>query len=103
MNSNWPSNERIKEILKIAEKADAAKPLSKDADAVDKLKHRLCREILIFKHTEKLSNEELALKMGVSKTEVSKIINYHIERYTIDKLYRLTLKLMPDFHLEIAA
>ena len=101
MSSTWPSKEKIKEVLEIADKADAARPLPKDADAIDKLKHRLCREILIFKETNNLSHDQIGKKLGVGKTEVSKIINYHIERYTIDKLYRLTLKLMPDF--EIAA
>jgi predicted XRE-type DNA-binding protein len=101
MSTKWPSEDKIKEILKIAEKAEAARPLPKNADPIDKLKHRLCREILIFKETNQLSHDEIGHKLGVGKTEVSKIINYHIDRYTIDKLYRLTLKLMPNF--EIAA
>jgi predicted XRE-type DNA-binding protein len=103
MITKWPSDEKIKEVLEIAENADAARPLSKNADAVDKLKHRLCREILIYKHTNNLSHEEIAKILGIGKTEVSKIVNYHIDRYTIDKLYRLAIKLIPDFHLDIAA
>ena len=89
--------------IEIAKKVDAARPLPKNADAVDKLKFKLCREILIFKESKEMTLEDLALKFEIGKTDVSKIINYHIDRYTIDKLYRLTLKLIPTFHLDIAA
>lgn len=103
MSTKWPSDERIKEILDIAEKADAARSLPKSADAIDKLKYKLCREILIYKSSNKLTLENLSIELEVGKTDVSKIINYHIDRYTIDKLYRLTRKLIPNFKLDIAA
>ena len=103
MSTNWPSDDRIKEILEIAEKVDAARPLPGDADAIDKLKYRLCREILIVKESKGMTLDQLAEKLGIGKTDVSKIINYHIDRYTIDKLYRLTLKLIHSFELNIAA
>lgn len=103
MTSKWPSNEKIEEVLEIVKNADASRPLPKGADAVDRLKHRLCREVLMFKHTRELSNEDMAKMLDVDKSEVSKIINYHIDRYTIDRLYRLTLKLLPDLQIDFAA
>ncbi len=85
--------------MDIAEKVDAARPLPEDADAIDKLKYKLCREILIFKESKGVTLDELAEKLEIGKTDVSKIINYHIDRYTNDKLYRLALKLIPNFEL----
>ncbi len=103
MTTKWPSNDRIKEVLKIAEESESVRPLPKDADAVDLLKYKLCRQILIFKETQGISLDEMSKRLEVGKTDVSKIINYHIDRYTIDKLYSLTLKVIPNFELDIAA
>ncbi len=93
--NKFPSKSQLGEALKKIENAEAARPLHKNADEVDRFKYSLCKEILLYKLDKKITLDELADKIDVDKTDVSKIINYHINRYTIDKLMRLVLKIRP--------
>lgn len=103
MTSKWPSKKELDQVLKKLDKADGAKMLPPDADDIDRFKFKLCEMILIYKQKHNLSNEQMGLRLEVDATEVSKIVNYHIDRYTIDKLYRLAKKIMPNITLDIAA
>jgi len=95
--SKFPSKDKIKVLLEKIESCEAARPLPEGADIVDRFKYILCREILLYKLHNDLTLDELSLILDVGKTDLSKIINYHIERYTIDKLSRLLVKIKPDF------
>ena len=93
--NKFPSKSQLYEALKKIEVAESARPLDKNADEVDRFKYNLCKEILIYKLDKNLTLDELAYELDIGKTDVSKIINYHISRYTIDKLMRLVLKIRP--------
>jgi predicted XRE-type DNA-binding protein len=95
MNS-FPSKDKIQKALKKLDNVDSSKMLPPNADRVDHFKFSLCREILEYKLDNELTLDEMAEALEIGKTDVSKIVNYHIERYTLDKLIRLVVKIKPD-------
>ena len=74
------------EKQKKAGKINRLKPLPKNADSLMKWKFKLSQKIAEFKIVRNLSLEELAQLLNADQGNVSRIINGHIEKVTLDKL-----------------
>jgi predicted XRE-type DNA-binding protein len=100
---SFPSNKEIQEILKELESVQPTFILDrKNASAVDKIKYDLCREFVIYMVSNKISQVELADRLGIDKARVNKIIKYRIEVFTIDKLLSLLNIIKPSSELKVS-
>ncbi|MCK5074655.1 MAG: hypothetical protein KAQ98_14590 [Bacteriovoracaceae bacterium] len=78
----------LKEIEERKKKGEiiGAQMLPDNASSSDKMKFKVCRNILLIKKKYELSNEQIAELIDSNPTTVSRIINYRIDRFSFDKL-----------------
>jgi len=67
--------------------------LPENPTPLQKSKHELCREILIYQRKHKLTDEELAEKMELTLAETEDILYYRINHFTLDRLMTYANKL----------
>lgn len=99
--NNFPSEKQLKKIRKELSKGMASKPLAKNASPVDRIKHSICKKIVIYMNEHKLSQRALAEKINESEALVSKVVHYHFEEFTIDRLVKFLTRLHPDAEVKI--
>jgi predicted XRE-type DNA-binding protein len=101
----WPEDSDLKEILNQLSNDDiiGSSILSKDATTVDRIKFSLCAKILEYKHNKNLSQKDLAEKMNLDEPEISRILHYKIERYSIERLLTYAQLIYPKLTLEVLA
>lgn len=100
--TKWPKKEKLNEVMKVLEGADASRMLPKDASTVDKIKFELCKSFIIYKQENDLNQRELAQKLEIDPALMSKILHYHIDEFTIDRLVRYLDVLHKDVSIKIA-
>ena len=74
-----------------------------DAPEGDKIKFKLCVKILEYKISHDLTQKELAEKIGLDEPEISRVLHYKIERYSIERLLGYALILYPKLTIEVLA
>ena len=99
----YPTEKQIKLALEKIKKADAARPLPPDADIVDKSKYNLCQGLCKYALNHSLTLKDMANILKIDKAEVSRILNCHINRFTLDRLIRLSLIVYPKKSYKLAA
>jgi len=88
----YPNKDKVLKILDTLDEKEkqgkivSSKILPLAATAADRMKFKLCEAILKFKHAENLTNQDLANRLGINKSDVSRILHYHIESFTLDRL-----------------
>lgn len=70
-------------------KSIASKPLAKNASTIDKIKHRLCKEFVVYKSLHQISQKDLAAKIGIDEALMSKTGVTPIETTTAQESYTL--------------
>ena len=100
----FPSEKELAEVRDLLSEGQAARPLSKTADPVEKLKHSLCAEFVKYKNKKNLTQKELASELHIDEALVSKIVNYVYDEFTVDRLVKYLSILYPnvDFRLLVA-
>ena len=106
----------MKKEKKLSEEEEFAKYLEKIEDPnyqggswalpenptpLEKSKHELCREILIYQQKRKLTDEELANQMELTVAETEDILYYRISYFTLDRLMTYANKLFKSEPLMI--
>lgn len=99
--NNFPSEKQLKKIRKELSKGMASKPLAENASPVDKIKHSICKQIVIYMNEHKLTQRALAEQLDESEALVSKVVHYHFEEFTIDRLIKFFARLHPDANIKI--
>lgn len=101
---NWPSEAVLKVMRKKLSKGMASRPLPENASLVEKIKYSICREILIYKMNNDLTQRQLAEILGENESLISKVLRYHIDQFTIDRLLKFLNIIYPDveFKLKVA-
>lgn len=99
--TTFPSQKELKRVREKLKNSIASKPLPKDASKVDRLKFKLCEKFIVYKNENQITQRVLAEKLGINESLVSKIIHYHYNDFTVDRLVNYLDKIMPNFDLEI--
>lgn len=100
---SFPSRKELDRVLKKLENFEPSFVIDrKNSSAVDKVKYDLCAEFVKFILDNKISQIELAEKLGVDKARVNKIVKYRIEYFTIDKLLSLLSVIKPNKELKVS-
>lgn len=101
-NMRFPSEKTLAVMRKKLAKAKGSYLLPPDADAIDRAKYEICRQILIYMHKKGLSQRQLAKQMGIPETRVSEIVHYRIWKFTLDRLLGYFEKINPKLVLKVA-
>lgn len=99
--TKWPSEVQINEMREKLSKGPASRPLSRDATLVDRIKHDICREFVIYKNSSKITQKALAEKIGLDEALMSKILHYNTDEFTIDRLVKFLAALYPNAEVKI--
>src|SRR4051812_36836075 len=77
--------------------------LPSDANELDKAKYKLCKDILHYKHQNKLSTESIAQQLELSIPKTEYILYSHINKLHLDELINHANKLHLSFEVKINA
>ena len=87
-SKNWPNERelaRIREELS-SESVEGSTVVGPDAPLVDRVKQNLCSKIVQYQVETHVPQKALAKKLGIDEPEMSRILHYKLERYSIDRL-----------------
>lgn len=82
-------------------KGPASQPLPPNATPVDRIKHDICREFVVYKNSSKITQKALADKIGIDEALMSKILHYNIDEFTIDRLVKFLMILRPNAKVKL--
>ncbi len=97
----YPSSKKLQEMEKKLKNIEGSFPLPKNATYVDLLKYNLCKSVVAYVRIHRITQVELAGKLGIDPSRVSEITNYKIEKFTIDTLLTYNRSLDSTFEIEI--
>lgn len=99
--TKFPSESELKSVRERLSKGPASKILSKNASPIDKAKYAICQEIVLYKNKKKLTQRQLAEKIGEDESLISKVVHYNIEKFTIDRLMKFLNVIYPNAEIQI--
>jgi predicted XRE-type DNA-binding protein len=99
--TKFPSEAELKDVRERLSQGPASKILPKNASQVDKTKYAICQEIVIYKNKKKLTQRQLAEKIGENESLISKVVHYNIEEFTIDRLMKFLNVIYPNAEITI--
>src|SRR3954463_15634403 len=101
-------NKEQKDFKKYLEELDDPKnnqevnyALPENPTPLQVIKFEICQEILGYKLDNKLSREQVAEKIGISKAETEDILFCHIEEFTLDRLVEYASKLLDPIQIKV--
>lgn len=102
--TKFPSAKDVKKMREKYSTGMASRPLSKTASTSEKIKHAICQKLVIYKNDQKITQKEMAKIIGIDESLVSKILHYHYDEFTIDRLVKYLEKLYEhiDIKLDVA-
>jgi predicted XRE-type DNA-binding protein len=101
VKQKFPSRRQIEAALKRLEGKPASRMLPPDASPVDRAKFAICKQFVVFHRENKVSQRDLAKRVGVDEALMSKILHYHIDEFTTDRLIKFLAVLFPEVRIEI--
>lgn len=98
----YPTESEWTEIEKELAKSLPSKILPANSSPVDRTKQEICAHFIKYRRATQITQRELAKRIEVTESRVSEILNYHHQRFTIDKLLELLSKIKPEVRLKVA-
>src|SRR3954452_22141278 len=97
--------QKFKEFLNKVEDPNYQREINRalplNANSLQVAKYKLCKKILAYKQDNKLTREQMAEKIQLSKAEVEDILFCEIEKFTLDRLITYADKLFSPFQVEV--
>jgi predicted XRE-type DNA-binding protein len=100
--TKFPTEAQLKKIREKLSTGMASRPLAKGADIVERTKYAICEKFVIYLNSGKLKQKELAEKLGIAESLMSKILHYHYDEFTIDRLLRYLEVIQPGIEFKVA-
>lgn len=98
----FPSDKELAQVRTRLSKGPAAKVLPRNASAGDKVKYSICQNIVAYMNDHKLTQRQLAAKIGANESLVSKIVYYKVDEFTIDRLLKFLNQLYDQLDIQIS-
>lgn len=101
----FPSHAELSRMRDVLSKSIGSKPLDKKASTVDKIKYNICKEFIIYKSKQRITQKDLAKKIDIDEALMSKILHYHFDEFTIDRLIKYLSVIYPklEFMFKLAS
>lgn len=100
--TRWPKREDIDQVLKDLDDKPWSVALPADATEKDRIKYGLCAEFVKYMNQHKITQRELAKRIGTDEALVSKVVHYYIEEFSLDRLYDFLNALDSSLTLKVA-
>jgi predicted XRE-type DNA-binding protein len=97
----FPSEKELAKVRKELSKGMASRLLPDDASAVDRLKFELCEKFVAYRAKSGLTQKELAQKIGIDTALMSKMLHYHVDEFTVDRLMRYLAELHKNLKVSV--
>lgn len=101
-STKFPSEAELKDVRERLSQGPAAKVLPRDASPVDRAKFMICQEIVMYKNKHRLTQRQLAEKIGENESLISKVIHYNVVEFTIDRLLKFLNAVVPNAKITIS-
>jgi predicted XRE-type DNA-binding protein len=75
--------------------------LPENATPLEKAKHEICKQIVIYIQDNNLSVMEIAQKIQLSKAEAEDILYYRIDYFTLDRLVTYATRLLKPLEIKM--
>jgi len=104
-SNRWPDRKDLDQVFEklSSDSVIGTTVLDTNAPLVDQIKWKLCAQIVRYHLISEISQNELAQKLNVDAPEMSRLLHYKIERYTIDRLIRYVEILYSKLSVEVRA
>ncbi|MDB9786744.1 helix-turn-helix domain-containing protein [Bacteriovoracaceae bacterium] len=99
--TKFPSDKELKRVRGKLDEGIASRPLPKDASIIDQTKFKLCQRFIVYKNIHGLTQRALAKIIGIDESLVSKILHYHFEEFTTDRLINYLSTIHPDLNINV--
>ncbi len=97
----FPSQSEIKRALKKLEKAEGTLAPPANPTPLEKFRHDIQQKFVGYKLTKRISQRDMAERLGVDEGKVSKILHNRISEFSTDRLIHLYEKLDPKLKLKV--
>lgn len=97
-----PPKKVLDEMRRKLEKVEPTRGLPPNASKADRLKYELCKQFVTHLNREKISQKELAEKLGIEPARLNEIVKYRIDLFTVDRLLGYVELLDPDIKVTVA-
>src|SRR5437763_11210546 len=77
--------------------------LPENSTPLEQAKYEICKQIVSYKLDTKISTEELAQKIQLSKAETEDILYYRIDYFTLDRLVSYATRLPLEIKMVVKA
>ncbi|CAI2161899.1 5551_t:CDS:2 [Funneliformis geosporum] len=100
-NQKKPFKEYLQEIEDLKNNSEINYALPENPTPLQVAKFEICQEVLGYKQDNKLTREQVAEKMDISKAETEDILFCHIEEFTLDRLVAYASKLLDPIQVKV--
>ena len=97
----FPDKKELERVRKKLAKTEPTRPLPKGASKADKLKYELCRQFVKYLLKHKMTQKELAVKIGIEPARMNEIVKYRIDLFTVDRLLSYVERLKPSLKITV--
>jgi predicted XRE-type DNA-binding protein len=96
-----PSEKNLEKMRKKLAKTQGTLMPPANPTPLEKLRWDICQEIVKYALRNDLKSIDLAEKLGVHESEVSRILRHRIDRFSTDKLAALLQILKPHYKIQL--
>jgi predicted XRE-type DNA-binding protein len=101
MNMRYPSAKKLKEMERKLRSTEGPSALSPNASLVEKLKYDLVKQIVAYIRIHRVTQAELADILRIDPARISEIVNYKLEKFTVDTLLFYNSVLNPGLEVKV--
>ena len=100
--TTFPSRAEIKRVNKLLRNRMGSRSLRENATPIEKLKYEICAQFVMYYNKQRgLTQQEFAKKLGIDPAIMNKILHYHFDRFTVDRLFTYLEILHPKARLDL--
>ena len=99
--TKFPPSHELEQVRIQLDKCVASRLSPKNASDLDRYKFELCKIFVIYKNTHNVTQRALAEKISIDESLISKILHYHLEEFTTDRLIKYLSKIYSKVNLKI--
>jgi hypothetical protein len=99
----FPPEEELEKVRERIRKSDKRTNmgLPPNATAAEKTKYKLCKTIARYERENKISEQELAKKLGITHAQAEKILFCHIDKLNLEELMNFAEGLAAPLEVKI--